>query len=88
MAGRRKELDATRTRRNFEQHLQLTAPQDRYFKALDEICPGLVFRLPFATVEENAGFVESRLANGIQPCRPPAAALLDCLVPLLRESAR
>lgn len=85
---RRKELDATRSRRNFEQHLQLIAPQRRYFDALEQSCPGLVHRLPFATVAENAGLVESRLADGIQTGRPPATVILDSLVPLLRESAR
>lgn len=69
-------------------HLQLIAPQDRYFDALEQICPGLVYRLPVATVEESAGFVRNRLADGIQTGRPPATAILDSLVPLLRESAR
>ncbi len=85
---RRKELDTTRSRRNFERHLQLIAPQHRYFDALEQSCPGLVHRLPFATVAENAGLVASRLANVIPPRRPPATAILDALVALLRESAR
>ena len=66
--------DATRTRRHFEQHLRLVAPQRRYFEALGAAAPGRVLVVdagadgpPVAAVTE---------ALGALPADAPDAATL------------
>lgn len=49
---RRAEGDETRTRRNFEYHLGLVAPQRAYFEALGAFAPGLVRFRPATTVAD------------------------------------
>lgn len=50
---KRKEMDQTRSRRNFDKHLCMIEPQMRYFHYLNELVPGYVGIHKAETVEEN-----------------------------------
>ena len=59
----RKASDATRTRRNFEHHLELIEPQRKYFQALEALEPALVHWLPSTTVPRNMETIQRLLAS-------------------------
>ncbi len=76
MLHARRAGDPTRTRRHFEQHLRLVAPQRRYFEALAAAAPGRVLVLdagadgpPVAAVWEALG--------ALPEDAPDAASLLE-----------
>lgn len=86
---RRKEQDATRTRRNFDRHLQLIGPQGRYFACLEATSPGLVVRLTSTAAEVCSRTLEEFLKNNPHRKRPAATAtIIDALADLLRGPPR
>lgn len=50
---KRKEMDQTRSRRNFDKHLRMIEPQMRYFHYLNELVPGYVGIHKAETVADN-----------------------------------
>jgi hypothetical protein len=78
----RKEGDAGRRRRNFEQHLRFVEPQRRYFEALDDIVPGMVIPITAMPVAQSVERI--REAVGQIPPRPPATEILAKLIAWLR----
>lgn len=50
---KRKEMDQTRSRRNFDKHLRMIEPQMRYFHYLNELVPGYVGIHKTETVADN-----------------------------------
>ncbi|MDF1505332.1 hypothetical protein, partial [Roseisolibacter sp. H3M3-2] len=67
--------DPTRTRRHFETHLRLVAPQRRYFVALREAMPGRVVLLPTDDRDGLPRAVRDALA-ALPPGAPDHARLL------------
>ncbi len=61
MLRARKESDNSRSRRNFEMHLQLINPQLEYFKLMNNIQPGLVQVIESDTPENTA----QRIVSGV-----------------------
>ncbi len=59
----RKASDYTRLRRGFEMNLQFIEPQMRYFKALNEFCPGLVHFIESIDIESNTKKIGIELPN-------------------------
>ena len=68
--------DATRTRRHFEQHLRLVAPQRRYFEALAAAAPGRVLVVEAGAQEPPASAVIEAL-RALPPDAPDPAPLLE-----------
>lgn len=78
----RKQSDSERSRRNFEQHLRLIEPQQRYFAAMERLAPGLVLTASSGLIDENLAAVTHALQS--PRVRPDALALFDGLVDRLR----
>jgi hypothetical protein len=80
---RRREGDASRSRRNFEKHLRLAGPLRRYFDELREAAPGRV-----ATIEtgSQAGLVNqvAKSLEGLPPGEPDSLQLLEHITSWLR----
>jgi thymidylate kinase len=68
---RRKEKDATRSRRNFENHLKLVQAQVLYFEAMSALAPGRVHFVQATDTEASVNEI-MRVTNGASPM---AAAL-------------
>lgn len=83
----RKAHDPTRSRRNFERHLQLVAPLQRYFQALERVCPARVLPLAASSPRAGADTVVASLSVPPQLGWPDGPALLDALAELLSASA-
>lgn len=85
-----KAADLTRSRRHFEQHLQLVEPQRLYFQALAQMQPGLVLPLQARQGESSANGIVSavtsrRKANPNRPGPMPDDQLLNCLLTWLSQ---
>ena len=50
---KRKESDTTRTRGNFEKHLQFIEPTSRYFKEMNQLIPDYVRFVEAISIEDN-----------------------------------
>lgn len=81
---RRRDGDPTRTRRNFEKHLLLAAPQRRYFEALREAAPARVAIVETSERLELVGIVADVLAC-LPPDPPDSLRLLDHMSGWLRS---
>ena len=79
----RKLNDPERNRRNFEHHLRLVEPQQRYFAALEQLAPGLVMIASSTSIDENVSAV-GRALRSPRAQRPDGLALFDGLVSWLR----
>jgi hypothetical protein len=73
----RRENDSTRTRRNFDKHLQLILPQARYFAALEEFCPGYVTTVQARSVGAVVAILEEA---GTRSRALPSLLLFDAIV--------
>ena len=60
---RRKDADATRSRRNFEDHLRLLTTQTQYFNAMSFILPSIVERVHTVTVQQNVSEIDRIITN-------------------------
>jgi deoxyadenosine/deoxycytidine kinase len=83
----RKASDTTRTRRNFEHHLEFIEPQRRYFHALQALEPALVYWLPSSTVPTNTQAVQRVLASTNIRSRANDLAIFDQVSQFLEGSA-
>jgi hypothetical protein len=81
---RRKEADATRSRRNFDGHLRLVDTQRLYFSAMVVLAPSLVQAVEAVTVAGNVRRIEMIL-DGTRRVRPDPLALFDGLVAWLES---
>lgn len=81
---RRREGDAARQRRGFEDHLKLVKPQRRYFEAMNGFAPGLV---RFVDAEDAADTVRAvaEAAREAQALERPVE-LFDQMIGWLREN--
>lgn len=59
----RKAGDSTRLRRGFELNVQFIEPHKRYFKALNEFCPGLVHFIESVDIESNIEKIRNELPH-------------------------
>lgn len=82
---RRRQADPTRSRRNFERHLQLVGPQSAYFMGMEQACPGLVHRFASTAPALRGGSLEALIGKGPRVERPAATAILDALATLLQR---
>ena len=81
---RRRDGDATRSRRNFEKHLLLAGPLRRYFGELREAAPARVFILETGSREELIARVSAALER-LPPGPPESLRLLDHMARWLRS---
>lgn len=80
---RRRAGDASRSRRDFERHLRLTAPLRRYFGELSGAAPGRVNVLETGAREGLVGRVAESL-EGLPPGPPDSLRLLEHMAGWLR----
>ena len=78
----RKLNDPTRSRRNFEHHIQFIEPQQKYFAAMDRLAPGIVLTVRSGLVDENVAAVTHALRS--RRTRATSLALFDGLLNWLR----
>ena len=81
---KRRAGDAGRQRRGFETHLQMIAPQRRYFQAMQTFSANRVLFREAKSVESNIEFVRERAR--VSPIREDSEALFDRLIRWLREN--
>ncbi|HWS89631.1 MAG TPA: hypothetical protein VN282_21855 [Pyrinomonadaceae bacterium] len=81
---RRRALDASRSRRNFEKHLRLAGPLRRYFGELSGAAPGRVAIVETNRRDELVGRV-SEAVRGLPPGAPDSLRLLDHMAGWLRS---
>lgn len=79
----RKAGDSTRLRRGFEQNMTFIEPQQKYFRALNGFCPGLVHFAPSADVPGTVATIADQLPSGQQAHRY-SLELFDQMVEWLR----
>ena len=83
---KRRAGDAFRQRRHFETHLQMIAPQRRYFEAMRALSPTRVLFLEAETVETNVEFIRRNTAGLKSPAEPESEFLLNKMIKWLREN--
>jgi deoxyadenosine/deoxycytidine kinase len=83
----RKSADATRTRRNFESHLQLIEPQKQYFEELARVAPGYVQVVEAQSVERSTARIVSAVsALGKRLTKADSLQLLNHLCEWLKQN--
>lgn len=75
----RRSEDATRTRRSFEKHLALIAPQRQYFEALNDAAPGRVLFLETTNQDTLVSTVHNAV-TALEANQPDDTQLLDSLI--------
>lgn len=61
----RKENDRTRKRRNFEKHLEILEPHQRYYEALNKFEPQFVQLIEANNIDENTRFIIENVPSSI-----------------------
>ncbi|MFE8701511.1 chloramphenicol acetyltransferase [Cytobacillus sp. FJAT-54145] len=80
----RKENDRTRKRGNFEKHLKIIEPHQRYYMALNLFSPGYVKEMEAKSIDENANVIIGHLPSST--LSGDLEKLLDNIVSWLREN--
>jgi deoxyadenosine/deoxycytidine kinase len=84
---RRKSADTTRTRRNFESHLQLIEPQKQYFEEMARAAPGYVQVMEAPNVEHSAAKIISVVSTlGKRLTKAESVRLIDHLCAWLKQN--
>lgn len=78
----RKAGDATRSRRNFEHHLEFIEPQRKYFRTLQALEPTLVHWLPMSAISNNVEAIQRLVPTEIRG-KSDDLAIFDQLLRLL-----
>jgi deoxyadenosine/deoxycytidine kinase len=76
----RKNSDATRSRRNFEKHLDIIQPMKKYFSIMDQVMPGMVSFVTANDVLETAAIAASEAQKSRQLSRLENVELFELLV--------
>jgi hypothetical protein len=83
---RRKTMDETRTRQNFEAHLKLNAPQRRYWESLQSVAPKLLRFIDTVSITETRAQLQHDEWSGGDYDQRWSVDLFDALVGWLNET--
>lgn len=81
----RRKSDTLRQRRNFEKHLELIEPQQRYFRAVSSFSPGRVRFLEAESVHKNLKFVKKSTLGTNTYTAKESSVLFENIIEWLRD---